>query len=195
MKATIEKLPAVLQETDDFGRTLLHWAARYSSIELCRVLIEMDVSLVKTPCIEGWLPIHESSYCANLKTTQLLFQLFPESLNVPNCFGQCPLHILIQSHLERHGELNNVKQLTLFLLKHDKGAVSKPDEDGNLPLHYLAGMVWTWILLFEIQFFNSYPEAIFVENNQEMTPQEAIDFEAFVLFQRYFEKMASFQSI
>ena len=146
MKATIEKLPAVLQETDDFGRTLLHWAARYSSIELCRVLIEMDVSLVKTPCIEGWLPI----------TTQLLFQLFPESLNVPNCFGQCPLHILIQSHLERHGELNNVKQLTLFLLKHDKGAVSKPDEDGNLPLHYLAGVdVDTAI---QNSIFNSYTQ-------------------------------------
>eukprot|EP00956_Cyclotella_meneghiniana_P045721 scaffold381608_cov86-Cyclotella_meneghiniana.AAC.1 len=116
----------------------------------------MDVSLVKTPCIEGWLPIHESSYCANLKTTQLLFQLFPESLNVPNCFGQCPLHILIQSHLERHGELNNVKQLTLFLLKHDKGAVSKPDEDGNLPLQYLAGVDVDTAIRNSI--FNSYTQ-------------------------------------
>eukprot|EP00956_Cyclotella_meneghiniana_P025625 scaffold53751_cov37-Cyclotella_meneghiniana.AAC.2 len=61
------------------------------------------------------------------------------------------------------------QELLLFLLKHDRGAVSTPTHDGELPLHYACGIQE---LAFVKLLFDAHPDGIFVpvQNEDRYTP-------------------------
>eukprot|EP00956_Cyclotella_meneghiniana_P012450 scaffold17673_cov59-Cyclotella_meneghiniana.AAC.1 len=126
--------PNVLATRDEHGRTLLYFAASTGrSREFCQVLHEQNGTLVKTTDnICGMLPIHHACRAIKVETAKYLFEVYPESINIPDNEGWYPIHLLAQYYTR----LNDGKlQLLAFLLKHDKGAVSTFDKYGNLPLH------------------------------------------------------------
>eukprot|EP00956_Cyclotella_meneghiniana_P022047 scaffold41027_cov53-Cyclotella_meneghiniana.AAC.4 len=153
--------PGVLSERDEGGRTLLHYAAIERSSEFCRVIHDQDNTLVKTQNRNGWLPLHNACRNGNLASTKYLYSVYPESSNIPDNEGWYPLHLLADCG---RGSNENMQELLLFLLKHDKGAVSTPDYADTLPLHYASDEK---ALAFVKLLFDAYPDGIFVEDIEE----------------------------
>ena len=57
-------VPGVLRQTDEDGWTLLHHAIdNRRSFNFCKVLIDHEPNLVKTPCNSNSLPIHAACHC------------------------------------------------------------------------------------------------------------------------------------
>lgn len=146
--------------------TLLHYAINEErSFNFCKLLIDQNSELVKTPGNNGDLPIHLACEIGNnIELIKYLIHQYPESINISDSERFCPIHIYL---LENEKPELDVLQ---FLLKHDRGAVSKPDRDGNLPLHLalIRGEFGTEENVFEL--FNAYPEAIFIENGLGRKP-------------------------
>eukprot|EP00956_Cyclotella_meneghiniana_P012556 scaffold17853_cov65-Cyclotella_meneghiniana.AAC.8 len=154
--------PNELSERDFQGETLLHIAAMHGrSPEFCRVLHDQNSTLVKTTDNYGWLPVH----CAcnhpvkKLEIANYLFNVYPESIHIPTANrGEYPIHLLAGNN---YGEGSNDLQLLTFLLKHDNGAVSTPNNYGELPLHCAC---WGRGLAFVKLLFDAYPDGVFVHN-------------------------------
>eukprot|EP00956_Cyclotella_meneghiniana_P013281 scaffold19084_cov64-Cyclotella_meneghiniana.AAC.4 len=161
--------PSVLLERYE-GETLLHIAVYGGrSPEFCRVLHQLDATLVKTRDNSGWLPMHRACYeVTNVETAKYLFAMYPESINIPDNSGQYPIHFLAVGNYNK-GSNDQTLQLLAFLLKHDKGAVSTPNNFGELPLHHAC---WGRGLAFVKILFDAHPDGIFVQDQDEdgMTP-------------------------
>eukprot|EP00956_Cyclotella_meneghiniana_P012551 scaffold17853_cov65-Cyclotella_meneghiniana.AAC.3 len=157
--------PSILSERDEWGNTLLHAAAYEGrSPEFCRVLRELDATLVKTMDNFEMLPIHHACYQANVEAVKYLFNVYPQSINIPDNSGQYPIHLLANGE----GSNDQTLQLLAFLLKHDKGAVSTPDNyAGGLPLHYAC---LRRELAFVKLLFDAHPDGIFARDEDGDTP-------------------------
>ena len=155
----------VLATRDDYGNTLLHYASYNSKCyEFCRLLHELDPTLVKTANQGGRLPIHSACFYGNIETSKYLLTIYPESIHIPNEYGYYPLHMLI------HGQPKIENQLILakFLIEKDSGAtLSARNHLGSLPLHIACERS----PLEMVQcLFDAYPEAVCSPNNRGLTP-------------------------
>ena len=154
--------PDVTNEKGDYGRTLLHRAASYRPVAFCKVLAERNIDAVRTLNDFGYPPFHDSCSGNNIEAAKYLFGLYPESINIADDLRSYPIHILLE-----YGE-NDILELTRFLLKHDRGAVSTHNDPGDLPLHMVSR--WHDNLNIVKLVFNAYPEAIYAQNKQGRTP-------------------------
>ena len=161
--------PAVLSEREEDGLTLLHFAVRRGrSPEFCRVLHELNATLVRTQNNFGRLPIHSACHFSRVETTKYLFELYPDSINIATDNGEYPLHF---AAMNKSINENEALELISFLLRHDKGAVqSTRDSWGELPLHwachYRAELAVVRLL------FDAHPDGIFCRNNDGYTPMD-----------------------
>eukprot|EP00956_Cyclotella_meneghiniana_P025779 scaffold54458_cov36-Cyclotella_meneghiniana.AAC.4 len=157
--------PSVLSERDENGLTLLHYAVTRRSPEFCRVIHEQNNTLVKTQNNGGWLPVQVACLHGNLASTKYLLEVYPDSIHIPAYNGGYPLHVLAMCD---RGSNENMQELLLFLLKHDKGAVSTPARHGDLPLHIACeegrGLAFVKLL------FDAHPDGIFFRNENGNTP-------------------------
>ena len=158
LKCILTEHPSVVHEKDEFGFTLLHYAAMYQSVEFCKQIVELNAGAVKLLSRRCSMPVHLSCHDNhnNIETTKYLFQLHPESINIPDSDGNYPIHLLLLG-----GYRKNILELTQFLLKHDKGSVSKPNHCGNLPLHIACQLHELNIVKLIL---DSYAEAINIKN-------------------------------
>ena len=171
-KALLRMHPNVVEETDDMGVTLLHHAAGSSGPKFCKLLVKMKPDLVRTADIDGELPVHTAcSFNSNGETTKYLLCSYPESINIPDSEGYCPLHyFFLNLTSARVG--TNISEQDLDVLRlplhNDRGAVSKPTNSrSNLPLHLAC---WSSSLAVVKSVYNLYPEAILMQNNSRDTP-------------------------
>ena len=169
------------------GETLLHHVAQFRSVEFCKLLVEFNPEAVRVADRYGTLPFHSSCTANNVETAKYLYQLYPESIDIADSAGNYPIHCLCDGYYE------NDLGLIQFLLKHDRGAVAKPDNPGRIPLHIAtisqALRVRNIAIDFEILsvvklVFDAYPEAIYVRRGGDTTLQIARDlhFEEAVTF-------------
>eukprot|EP00956_Cyclotella_meneghiniana_P003015 scaffold3715_cov60-Cyclotella_meneghiniana.AAC.3 len=165
--------PSVLSERYGAGgETLLHLAVYEGrSPEFCRVLHELDITLVKTTNDYGMLPIHR---CYDVEVAKYLFNVYPESINLPDSTGRYPIHYFATTDRRVKGSNDQLLQLLTFLLKHDNGAVSTPSIYGELPLYNacLGSACWGRGLAFVKLLFDAHPDAIFVQDGHGLTPME-----------------------
>ena len=164
LNSILSKDPTVSHERDSNGYTLLHYAARYRSVEFCKCLVVSNPEAVAVQTNRmGTLPFHISCHKNNAETAKYLFQLHPESIDMPDNKLHYPIHYLLSNHSNYtiYGEKTSLFKLTQFLLKHDRGAVTKPDNDGWLPLHHACRFHDLDIVK---AIFDAYPEAIHIRN-------------------------------
>eukprot|EP00956_Cyclotella_meneghiniana_P033581 scaffold97323_cov40-Cyclotella_meneghiniana.AAC.4 len=164
LKTAIQIDPSVLSERNEGGGTLLHFAAMERSSEFCRVIHDQDDTLVKTQNSSGWLPMHLACYFNNVGTAQYLLEVYPDSIRIPTYFQEYPLHVLARRH---RGPIENVQELLLFILEHDRGAVSTPTRYGKLPLHIASKKK---DLAFAKLLFDAHPDGVFVRDEDGKTP-------------------------
>ena len=86
-----------------------------------------------------------------------MFNVYLESIHIQDHYGKYPIHLLA----------GNYGELLTFLLEHDKGAVSTPDNDGRLPLHFAC---WERELDSVKLLFNAHPDGVFVQSKGGYTP-------------------------
>ena len=100
-KALLKMHPNAVQEADQWGLTLLHATVRRGP-EFCKLLVEMSPDLARTANNFGLLPVHKSCQDRNFETTKYLLYLYPESINIADSDGYCPLHwFLNRSMMDR----------------------------------------------------------------------------------------------
>eukprot|EP00956_Cyclotella_meneghiniana_P028570 scaffold66902_cov23-Cyclotella_meneghiniana.AAC.1 len=167
-KALLKMHPNAVREADEWGLTLLHAAAENRGPELCKLLTEMSPDLVRTANNFGLLPVHISCQNREFETVKYLLHSYPESINIPDSEGFCPLHSFFQ---RRRIDRDTEQDLSLlrFLLQNDRGAVSKPTNSwSDLPLHMACRLGSSLANVKSV--YNSYPEAILMQNNYRDTP-------------------------
>ena len=119
LETILKNSPDVANEVDDDGWTLLHHAARLRSPEFCRLLIDMNSNLVRTADNMGQVPFHLACSWGNVQTAKYLHNMYPESINIPDRFGNYPLHMLMNSFTYPNtGGRNKDVELTQFLLQY-----------------------------------------------------------------------------
>jgi ankyrin repeat protein len=81
--------PEVLNETNDNGQTLLHFAAEQRSVEFIKLLVETDGGLESVMMADnfGYLPIHLACCNCNLEAAKYLHPIYPESINIADNYG------------------------------------------------------------------------------------------------------------
>ena len=146
--------PDLVHEIDENHMTLLHCAAQLRSIEFCQLLIGKNGANLRLAETSGMLPFHTACYFNNPEATKYLFQLYPESIDISDSYGDYPIHFLQTIMMSN----NNVSELTEFLLNHDRGAVMKHNNRGLLPLHLAIERLRKRGIIKLL--FNAYPEAI-----------------------------------
>eukprot|EP00956_Cyclotella_meneghiniana_P025304 scaffold52590_cov23-Cyclotella_meneghiniana.AAC.2 len=178
-KALLKMHPNAVREADRlFGLTLLHFAAVRRGPELCKLLIEMNPDLVRTASNIGVLPVCISCHNVNVETTKYFLNLYPESINIADSEGFCPLNHFIFYHRGKDRDTERDLELLRLLLRYDRGAVSKPTTyRGDLPLH-LACRGKGFSLDCVKSIYNSYPEAILTRNKYRNTPLDFARFES-----------------
>jgi hypothetical protein len=89
--------PEVLNEQDDYGRTLLHWAIIIvrRSVGFIKLLVETNLESVRTIDSHGNLPIHAACFACNVEVVKYLYSIYPESINIAAHDGKYPLHIVL----------------------------------------------------------------------------------------------------
>eukprot|EP00956_Cyclotella_meneghiniana_P011257 scaffold15837_cov49-Cyclotella_meneghiniana.AAC.3 len=167
-QAILKTNPDVATKSDDEGVTLLHHAAMYRSPDFCKLLVDRNPDLVRTAQLSGWLPFHGACSGGNVETAKYLYKIYPESINIPDMIGGFyPLNLLMDTSIEEYVEVTGIEEfgveLTQFLLKHDRGAVSSPNTVGELPLHCACRGNRSLTIIKLV--FNAYPEAIHIRDN------------------------------
>eukprot|EP00956_Cyclotella_meneghiniana_P020918 scaffold37533_cov24-Cyclotella_meneghiniana.AAC.1 len=173
-KALLKIHTNAVREADEWGLTLLHYAAQHRGPKLCKLLIGMSPDIVRTANNFGFLPVHISCrHNDNVETTKYLLYSYPESIIIadPDIQGYCPLHWFLVGRANNRAFRCTEQDLELlhFLLQNDRGAVSRPSITGALPLH-MACEVFALAVVKSV--YNSYPEAIFkqIQNDYRSTP-------------------------
>ena len=169
LRSILQTNPDVVHEANSYGVLLLHSAAAHSSPRFCKLLIESDADLksLKTKTFDyDQLPFQYACSAANLETAKYLFHLWPACINIPDDISQYPIHSLVDSYDCKPQE---AADLCRFLLKHDRGAVSTPDDNGTLPLH--VACEWNNLEIIKL-LYNAYPDGILAENDCGQTPLE-----------------------
>ena len=165
LDAILQECPEVAHERDEYDYTLLHFAAMHRPLEFCNKLIELNFNAIKSQSDSGMLPFHFACRCNNVDNARYLFELYPESINVINSDHRYPIHLLF--HYGCDCTDPDLLELAKFLLQHDEGAVKKRDIYGDLPLHR---SIRTYGVDIVKLVYNSFPEAIYMKDNDGDTP-------------------------
>ena len=160
-----ELVPGALREPNENGWTPLHVAIDdRRSFDFCKVLIDNNPDLVKTPRNGNFLPIHDAIGvdADNNELIKFLIEVYPESVNIPDVHGWYP----VQRYIFVKDCRLDVLQL---LLKCDQKVLYTPNHQSDLLLHYAverqhdSGEI-------ALEVFNAYPQAIYSENIIGFTP-------------------------
>ena len=158
-KAHLLAHPAVVHEKDEGdtcnGKTLLHYAVEHRSIEFCKLILEHDAEAAKHGDSLNRLPFHYSCDFGYLEIAKYLYQFFPDCIEIADAHGNYPIHGLLQHNTSG----TNISGLTRFLLHIDRGAVSKPNNQGLLPLHIACRRNRNLNIIKRV--FDVYPEALY----------------------------------
>jgi ankyrin repeat protein len=173
LKAIILSNPTVVRERDANGRTLLHYAALYSSVDFIKELVESDGG---RECVEkinsdGWLPFHIACIFGNVEVAKYLILLYPESINVRDNDGYSALHLVVVSRdfTKRYFTEEDSEELTRFLILHDQGALAMPNHFGGLPLHEACDAKHQNLSVVKL-LYDANPKAMEIRNNDGDTP-------------------------
>ena len=119
---------------DKFAEFSLYCAAGNGHFEIVNLLLEAFPILVKTPQVEGLLPLHLSVYGSDpcLNTLQLLLNIYPEAVLIKSNDGKTPLHVCVD------GKSRPCIEAIQLLLKYGNDAASITTKIGKLPIHLVA---------------------------------------------------------
>jgi ankyrin repeat protein len=159
LESVLRKNPEVLNERDNNGKALLHFAAIRRSVEFIKVLVETNGGLEYVKAADRWgcLPIHRACINCNVEAAKYLHSICPESINIADNDGQYPLHCAIWYSIR--GTDKDLENLIQFLLLHYPDAVSKPTMYGDLALHLACGKHFEEMDIVKLV-YNAYPQAI-----------------------------------
>ncbi|XP_030473788.1 uncharacterized protein LOC115691331 [Syzygium oleosum] len=124
----LEKRPEVIREGDDLGWTPLHYAACYGKVEVVRLLLQHDTSVVYVLDKEGEAALHIAAFMGHVDVIDELVRSRPDACDITNVKGHTALHAAIIE-----GQVNVVKYILGKPNLED--LVNKQDTDGNTPLH------------------------------------------------------------
>ncbi|XP_078154548.1 uncharacterized protein LOC144549652 [Carex rostrata] len=85
------------KETDETGRTPLHFAALIGDYDIAELLLGKDPSLAYIPDSDGSFPIHTAVRMGHRKTTRLLLQWCPDPCQLLDGNGKNILHIAVEA--------------------------------------------------------------------------------------------------
>ena len=173
-KLLYNAFPQGINTQDNYSRYPIHHLlvdCRYIEgdiTELCQFLLRHDRGAVTKADILGRLPLHLAcEYCDDLEVMKLVYNAYSEGINTPDICSQFPIHnLLVKS------EGQNVTELCKFLLQHDQGAVTTPDDEGRLPLHLACDQLDDLEVIKLV--YNAYPEGINTEDVNGQVPLEEI---------------------
>jgi ankyrin repeat protein len=198
--------PEALRLRNEYGRLPIHqlccnkYLDETASIDILWCMLEIDSNLPREVDEYGCLPIHHAVCYKSTAFGKILFDAYPESLQIRSDDGMLPIHDAcsgkrddtadtIQYMLELDPELINAddgdgwlpihfaaqdgstKSIEM-LVKYDPDAASKETNDGNqqLPLH-LACNYNTNLSSIQV-LYDAYPEAVFTTTEHGETPLE-----------------------
>ncbi|KAJ9686357.1 hypothetical protein PVL29_015319 [Vitis rotundifolia] len=129
-KEMLEKILALklVHQTDEHGRTPLHYAASIGYLEGVQMLLDQSNFDRYQKDVEGFLPIHVASMRGHVDIVKELLQVSCDSIEWLSKHGENILHVAA-----KYGKDNVVH----FVLK-KKGVenlINEKDKDGNTPLH------------------------------------------------------------
>jgi ankyrin repeat protein len=174
LRSLLENAPrVVLEQGSRGGYTLLHIAAQHSNPIYCKLLLEFDPTgeSLKLSNANDDLPFHLALLFYNIETARYLLEAYPESINAIANGDQNCLHKLVYCG-DWSGRLKKDSVRTIefmgILLQQSPGLISAATTNGNLPLHIACSHGED---MSTIKFlYNTYPEAIYLENNERFTP-------------------------
>ncbi|XP_069968385.1 transient receptor potential cation channel subfamily A member 1 isoform X2 [Bactrocera oleae] len=139
-----------IKQGGEHGRTALHLAAIYDHEECARILITEFEACPRTPCNNGYYPIHEAAKNASSRTMEVFLQwgeqrgrLREEMMSFFDSEGNVPLHSAV------HG--GDIKAVELCLKSGAK--ISKQQHDRSTPVHLACaqGAIEIVKLMFSMQ--------------------------------------------
>lgn len=124
MKLLLKRNKDLINETDKYGWTILHYVAYNDLYERVGYLRDRRY---------GRTALHVAAYEGNIRVMEKLLKYFPGSWEIVDVRNQNILHIAIE---------RDKKEVIRFILSQDRKACNnlfiQRDEDGNTPLHLIA---------------------------------------------------------
>ena len=129
---SIKFLNAILK-ADDFGRTPLHYAAYFDSLEVVNLFLNDTISLIAYKLDkQGMSALHISAKKGHCAVMSAILQKFPFTCELLDNKGRTALHHAVES-----GSTNAVKILLSSLAFQD--LINEPENDeGNTAMHLAA---------------------------------------------------------
>ncbi|OHT07635.1 hypothetical protein TRFO_24131 [Tritrichomonas foetus] len=100
-----------IDEVDEYGMTLLHYAAKYGNFAVLNFLINENPSLINKKDLHQMTPLHYSVKHRHYETTKLLLDQNETLVNAKNSNGWTPLHFAVDT---------NNPEITKMLLNNPK---------------------------------------------------------------------------
>ena len=131
----LEEYPESINVGDRQGYLPIHHTARIGNAKKIELLLKHDATAAVREIADGsfCLPLHLSSSGSGI-SCQVLFDSYPEAINIRNASGKVPLDLARE---RGNQEVVNFLQTQLVYVKQaqDAAALSTPDSEGYLPLH------------------------------------------------------------
>jgi len=132
----LELYPESINARDSKGCLPIHLAA-YGRADIIELLLKHDPNgASKKTIYEDYqqLPLHIASECFSSEAVQVLYDAYPEALNIRDSQGRVPLDVAREENIE---EIVNFLQTQLVYaqIAQDTTAMTTLDEEGYLPLH------------------------------------------------------------
>lgn len=124
------------------GRTILHYASKYSQLSIITILFqeikEMKKFLLYSIDNNGMNVFHvlnTNNTNPTSSTISILIKQFPEGIIMKDKKGRIPFHHIITSSLPHHND-NMMKQILLPFIEFDKNQLFYRSLSNKTPLHY-----------------------------------------------------------
>ena len=133
MRNITNKFPNAILKADDFGRTPLHYAAYFDSLEVVNLFLNDTISLIAYKLDkQGMSALHISAKKGHCAVMSAILQKFPFTCELLDNKGRTALHHAVES-----GSTNAVKILLSSLAFQD--LINEPENDeGNTAMHLAA---------------------------------------------------------
>ena len=137
-KLITQKGACILGEQDKNGYTCLHYAARNSHFDICKLLIERGINVnVKTFSCES-TALHRASFIGHAQIVELLLDNRANSLE-RDCDGKTALHKCVEQYLQRKAnpfESKKYVDTMKLLVRHNSSILKVSDTKSMTPLDY-----------------------------------------------------------
>jgi ankyrin repeat protein len=149
---------AFLSMANKDGELPLHLCAQYGSLDVFMLILEADEDDVTFRISAAGTSAHHAILRkdGNGDILKYICQNQPDVLAIPNCYGQYPLHFLLNPDIPTSALLSGIDILDSVYSAYPS-AIIMPDIRGQLPLHYLNHRDDWDILLFLL---GRYPDVI-----------------------------------